>query len=87
MRHVFSLREGDNPLERKVHGRITGRPPQQDGPLAGVTTDLESQVYWNLGSLDWDRVSTSPSRQKLLELGLNDIAEEMWAPPDTPGPF
>ena len=87
MRHVFTLREGDNPLERKVHGRITGRPPQKDGPLAGVTADLEAQVYWNLGSLDWDRVSAKPSRQKLLELGLNDVAEELWPPQKMPGPF
>ena len=77
MRHAFTLREGDNPLERKVHGRIIGRPPQKDGPLAGVTADLEAQVYWNLGALDWDRVSGKPSRQKLLELGLEDVADEI----------
>ena len=87
MRHVFTLREGDNPLERKVHGRIIGRPPQTEGPLAGVTADLEAQVYWNLGALDWDRVTAKPSRQKLLELGLNDIAEELWPPQAMPGPF
>jgi len=84
MRHVFTLREGDNPLNRKVHGRITGRPPQKDGPLAGVTADLEAQVYWNLGALDWDRITSRPSRQKLLELGLDDIAEELWPPQPTP---
>jgi len=85
MRHLFTLREGDNPLNRRVHGRIIGRPPQQDGPLAGVTADLEAQVYWNLGALDWDRVTAKPSRQKLLELGLDDIAEELWPPQATPG--
>ena len=85
MRHVFTLREGDNPLDRKVHGRIIGQPPQKDGPLAGVTADLEEQVYWNLGALDWDRVTTKPSRQKLLSLGLDDIAEELWPPQKMPG--
>jgi aldehyde:ferredoxin oxidoreductase len=84
MRHVFTLREGDNPINRKVHGRIIGLPPQKEGPLAGVTTDLEAQVYWNLGALDWDRVTARPSRQKLLELGLNDIAEELWPPQPVP---
>jgi aldehyde:ferredoxin oxidoreductase len=85
MRHLFTLREGDNPLNRKVHGRITGRPPQKDGPLAGVTADLEAQVYWNLGALDWDRITAKPSRQKLLELGLDDIAEDLWPPQAMPG--
>jgi aldehyde:ferredoxin oxidoreductase len=78
IRHVFTLRESDNPLERKVHPRIIGRPPQKEGPLAGVSADIEAQVYWNLGALDWDRETTRPSRKKLLELGLNDIAQELW---------
>ena len=78
MRHVFTLREGDNPLERKVHGRIIGRPPQKEGPLAGVSSDIKAQVYWNLGALDWDRVTTRPSKKKLLELGLDDVAHELY---------
>jgi len=78
MRHVFTLREGDNPVDRPVHGRIIGRPPQTEGPLAGVTADLEAQVYWNLGAMDWDRVTARPSREKLLELGLDDVAQELW---------
>ncbi len=84
MRHIFSLREGDNPLKRKVHGRIIGAPPFNTGPLAGVTADLTAQVYWNLGALDWDRETTKPSKKKLLALGLDDVAEEFW-PPLKPG--
>jgi len=54
------------------------------GPLAGVSTDLEAQAYWNLGALDWDRVTTRPSKDKLLELGLDDVAEELWPPQPAP---
>jgi aldehyde:ferredoxin oxidoreductase len=85
MRHVFNLREGINPLAWKVHPRIIGEPPQKEGPLAGITADLVPQVYWCLGALDWDRVTTKPSKQKLLELGLDDVAEELWPPRQTPG--
>ena len=85
IRHCFNLREGINPLNWKVHPRIIGDPPQEEGPLAGVTADLEHQVYWCLGALDWDKDSTKPSRQKLVELGLNDIAEELWPPQAMPG--
>ncbi|MCX7912636.1 MAG: aldehyde ferredoxin oxidoreductase C-terminal domain-containing protein, partial [Dehalococcoidales bacterium] len=81
MRHVFCLREGDNPLRRRVPGRMIGVPPQKEGPLAGVTCDLDAQVYWNLGAMDWDRVTTKPSRKKLLELGLDDVARELWPEP------
>jgi len=78
MRHVFNLREGINPLEWRVHPRIVGKPPYGVGPLAGVTADIEAQIYWNLGALDWDRATTKPSKKKLLELGLDDVAAELW---------
>jgi aldehyde:ferredoxin oxidoreductase len=85
IRHVFNLREGINPLNWNVPGRIIGDPPQRDGPLAGVTSDLLPQVYWCLGALDWDRVTVKPSRSKLLELGLDDVSEDLWPPETTPG--
>ncbi|MFC1932179.1 aldehyde ferredoxin oxidoreductase family protein [Chloroflexota bacterium] len=78
MRHAFNLREGINPLEWNVHPRIIGNPPQKEGPLAGVTAAIEAQVYWNLGALDWDRITTKPNKAKLLALGLDDVAQELW---------
>ncbi|MGB9920215.1 MAG: aldehyde ferredoxin oxidoreductase family protein [Moorellales bacterium] len=78
IRHLFSLREGDNPLERRVHSRIIGRPPQKEGPLAGVSVDLEAQVYWALGALDWDPVTAKPSKSKLQDLGLGDLIADFW---------
>ena len=86
IRHVFNLREGINPLKLKVHPRITGNPPQTAGPLAGITADIEAQNFWNLGALDWDRVTTKPSKAKLLSLGLKDVAEALWPPTPPPGP-
>ncbi len=78
MRHVFNLREGINPLEYKVPPRIIGRPPQTEGPLIGVTVDIEEQISRGLDSLDWDRTTTKPSKQKLLALGLDDVADDLW---------
>jgi aldehyde:ferredoxin oxidoreductase len=78
LRHAFNLREGINELKWPVHPRIVGKPPQTTGPLAGVTADIEAQVYWNLGALDWDRVTTKPSKAKLLSLGLDDVAKDLW---------
>jgi len=78
IRHVFNLREGINESQRFVHPRIVGKPPHTTGPLAGVTADIEAQVLWCLGALDWDRVTTIPSRAKLLSLGLDDVANDLW---------
>jgi aldehyde:ferredoxin oxidoreductase len=78
LRHVFNLREGINELKWSVHPRIAGKPPQPAGPLANVTADIEAQVYWCLGALDWDRVTAKPSKGKLLSLGLEDVAKDLW---------
>jgi aldehyde:ferredoxin oxidoreductase len=77
IRHVFNLREDVSELKWPVHPRIVGNPPQTVGPLADVTADIEAQVYWCLGALDWDRVSTKPSKAKLLSLGLDDVAKDL----------
>ena len=79
IRHVFTLREGINPLKRKVHPRIVGRPPLKKGPLAGVRADIKEQIYWSLGKLDWDRSTTVPSKKRLLELGMDDIARDFYS--------
>ncbi len=84
LRHAFNLREGINPLEWSVHPRIIGDPPQEEGPLSGVRADIEAQAYWSLGALDWDRVTTKPSKKKLLELGLDDVAEDLWQETNPP---
>jgi aldehyde:ferredoxin oxidoreductase len=85
IRHLFNLREGINELDWTLHPRITGNPPQKNGPLAGVTIDQKAQVYWNLGALDWDMKTTKPSKKKLIELGFKDIAPKLWPP--RKGPF
>jgi aldehyde:ferredoxin oxidoreductase len=86
IRHAFNLREGLNILDWKLPPRVVGVPPQKVGPLAGVTTDIDAQVYWNLGILDWDRLTTKPSLKKLKELGLDDVADDLWPPEQRP-PF
>jgi aldehyde:ferredoxin oxidoreductase len=78
IRHLFNLREGINPLERKVHPRITGNPPQKEGPLANVSVDAMQQAYWALGALNWDMHTTKPKKEKLLELGMEKEAGELW---------
>jgi aldehyde:ferredoxin oxidoreductase len=79
MRHVFNLRESINPLKWQVHPRIIGKPSFESGPLAGVTADIEAQIYWNLGALDWDCFTTKPSKKKLLYLGLDDVVKDLWS--------
>ncbi len=86
MRHAFNLREGLNPLKWNVHPRIDGTEPQKVGPLAGVKCDGKAANYWNLGAMDWEAGSTKPSKKRLLELGLKDVADDLWTAPHPGGP-
>ncbi len=74
LRHLFNLREGFNPLTYRVSGRLTGKPPMKQGPLAGITIDEETVNREFLEAMDWDRETTRPSRQKLEYLGLEKMA-------------
>jgi aldehyde:ferredoxin oxidoreductase len=78
LRHAFNLREGINPLQFRMPERVVGNPPQQVGPVKGVKVDVESQVRDYLMAADWDPVTAKPSRKKLLELGLEDIAQDLY---------
>ncbi len=77
IRHAFNLREGINPLDYKIPGRIMGNPPPKEGPLAGITVDEETLDKEYLAALDWDSKTTKPSKKKLQELDLEDIAREL----------
>lgn len=78
LRHAFNLREGMNPLQLRMPERVVGNPPHQVGPVKGVKVDLESQVRDYLIAADWDPVTAKPSRKKLLELGLGDVAQDLY---------
>ncbi len=78
IRQAFNIREGLNPLQFKVPDRVLGRPPKKEGPLAGVTIDEDTLVKEYLAAMDWDQVTAKPSRKKLEELGLKDVARELY---------
>ncbi|MBA7465986.1 putative oxidoreductase YdhV [subsurface metagenome] len=78
IRQAFNVREGLNPLQFKVPDRVLGRPPQTEGPLAGVTIDEDTLDKEYLTAMDWDLKTAKPSKKKLQELGLEDVAQELW---------
>ena len=77
MRHAFNLREGLNPLQFRVPDRVLGRPPLKEGPLIGVTIDEDIMIKEYLTAMEWDAKTTKPSKKKLLELGLDDVAKDL----------
>jgi len=77
MRQAFNVREGlKSPWQ--YPDRMLGRPPKTEGPRTGITMtedDLYSEYY---AARDWDRKTGKPSKAKLLELGLDDVAKVLY---------
>jgi len=79
MRQAFNSREGiNNRRDWFVHSRIPGIPPQSQGPLKGVTVDMDAQAEFHMEQLGWDPATCKPTREKLLELGLAGAAQDLW---------
>ena len=78
VRQAFNIREGINLLNFEVSGRVFGRPPHKEGPLAGITVDADTIVREYVAAMDWDLKTAKPSEKKLKELGLDDIAGDLW---------
>jgi aldehyde:ferredoxin oxidoreductase len=78
LRQAFNIREGLNPLEFKISARVIGRPPHKEGPLSGITIDEDTLDKEYLAAMDWNLKTTKPSKKKLQELGLEDVAQELW---------
>ncbi len=78
VRQSFNIREGLNPLTFNVPGRIVGIPPKTAGPTKGVTVDEQTLDGEYLAAMDWDPATTKPSKKKLVSLGLEAVANELW---------
>ncbi|MCX7912543.1 MAG: aldehyde ferredoxin oxidoreductase family protein [Dehalococcoidales bacterium] len=77
MRQAFNVREGlTSPW--KFPDRMLGIPPKQVGPRKGITLnpdELFTEYYQVIG---WDPKTGKPSKQTLLELGLDDVAKALY---------
>ena len=77
IRQAFNVREGLK-TPWKHHDRMLGKPPKQVGPRKGATLDeaeLAKEYYETMG---WDPRTGKPSKQTLVDLGMNDVAKVLW---------
>ena len=78
MRHVFNLREGIKPSDVALPKRSVGEPPQQEGPLTGVTINHKALAQNFFSAIDWDAETGKPSRQSLEALGgMEDVVKDL----------
>jgi aldehyde:ferredoxin oxidoreductase len=82
IRHAFNLREGLNPIRFELPARVIGDPPQTEGNLRGITVDVDTQVRDYCHAMDWDPETARPSEARLRALGLDEVARDLYAPPE-----
>jgi aldehyde:ferredoxin oxidoreductase len=75
LRHCFNLREGIVPAEVKLPKRMLGQPPHKEGPVAGVTVDVDSLAREYRQAMGWDPDSGQPEESTLERLGLTQLVK------------
>jgi aldehyde:ferredoxin oxidoreductase len=77
MRLAFNAREGLKvPFE--FPDRMMGVPPKKVGPRAGITLNKDEVFNEYLLAMGVDLKAGKPGKQRLLELGLADVAKALW---------
>lgn len=76
MRQLFNLREGINQFDRKIPGRILGRPPLHDGLTKDIVIDWDTMLKEFYDELDWDLEKSIPSKKKMKELDLDWVIKD-----------
>ncbi len=78
IRQAFNIREGVTADMHKFPGRVYGNPPLATGSTAGRSFDIDAIRRDYFSARGWDTETGKPSREKLLELGLDDVAKALW---------
>jgi aldehyde:ferredoxin oxidoreductase len=76
-RQAFNVREGIK-TPWKFPDRMLGKPPKTAGPRKGITLNEDEHFNEYYTALGWDVKTGKPSKQRLQELGLNDVAKVLW---------
>jgi aldehyde:ferredoxin oxidoreductase len=82
LRQAFNLREGIRASDIKLPPRMAGTPPKNEGPLTGVTIDIDSLASEYRKAMGWDPETGHPNGFSLKRLGLNALTEKYWKSPD-----
>ncbi len=77
MKQAFNIREGIK-MPWKHSDRMLGIPPKKVGPRAGATLDGPEITKGYYEAIGWDPKTGKPSKQALLDLGLDDVAKVLW---------
>jgi len=70
LRQLFNIREGIEPSQTCLPDRLAGIPPKSEGPLKGITIDIDTLTKEYRKAMGWDADTGQPTKQILQRLGL-----------------
>ncbi|MGD2269229.1 MAG: aldehyde ferredoxin oxidoreductase family protein [Desulfobacterales bacterium] len=70
LRKAFNIREGVRHEGQGLNQRAAGVPPLSQGPLKGITLDMEGLQKQFFEIVDWRYPSGVPTQRKMRELGI-----------------
>lgn len=76
IRQCFNIREGIEPSEMRLPDRMRGVPPKAEGPLAGVTIDIDRLANEHRKAMGYNPDTGHPTDATLKRLGLKELVEK-----------
>ena len=75
-RQLFNVKQGIDIPSVKLHDRMAGNPPMEEGPLKGKTLSNDENIsaYWKL--YGWNDKTGVPKKETLSQLGLDTLLKE-----------
>ncbi len=76
LRQAFNVREGIKPSDIRLPPRLLGIPPKSEGPLKGITIDIEtlSSEYYKV--MEWDFETGFLSKATLGRLRIEEVVHK-----------
>jgi aldehyde:ferredoxin oxidoreductase len=73
LRLCFNMREAIEPAEIRLPSRLVGIPPKGEGPLAGLTIDIDTLTQEYREAMGWDPKTGYPTQATLRRLRLEEL--------------
>jgi len=78
LRQAFSLREGIDIASNELPGRVTGHPPDEIGPMKGVTVEYKDFAEGVCKELGWNPENGVPLEETLKKLDIDFIIKDFY---------
>ena len=75
LRQMFNIREGIEPPKTRLPDRMAGIPSKSEGPLKGITIDIDSLTTEYRKAMGWNPDTGHPTEASLAKLGLAELVK------------